>query len=120
MTSPSYTLPRNVAEGRLAGAGAQRGGIGPWRTPGISVAEAILGRSEVRLVLEKLEPNRCAVFVVLASDPEDLLDQIFEAEREVIRTYPGWPFDLRVMTPREGWTDSDLKKDAFVVYERPE
>ena len=89
-----------------------------WVTPGRTIAGAISHRPEVRLVVERLEADRYAVFVILDSDPEDLLDEILEAERVVFLRPRGLPFDLRIMKPQGDWSDADLLRDSFILFER--
>ena len=90
-----------------------------WRTPGACIAHAVLGRSEVRLVAERLERDRFGVFVVLYSDPEEVLDAIFDAEHLLYERFSGLPFDVRVMVPGPEWSDEDLRRDTVVHYENP-
>ena len=94
-------------------------GAATWLTPGAHVAQAVAKHADVRLVLERLEQDRLAVFVVLDDDSEELLDDIFEAERELYTSFQGLPFDIRVMTPSDDWSAADLCRDKISHYERP-
>ena len=89
-----------------------------WLTPARHIARAIGHRREVRLVAERLEADRYAVFVVLETDPEDLLDLIVDAEHELYDLFRGFPFDIRVMTPPSGWSDADLRRESIVHFQR--
>lgn len=91
-----------------------------WLTPGAHLAQAVCTRPEVRLVLERLDADRYSVFVVLEHDPEDLLDQIIDAESELYTKFRWLPFDVRIMKPSPDWSDEDLKRDALALYERIE
>ena len=50
-----------------------------WQTPGSLLAGNVAQYPEVRLVAERLEVDRYAVFVVLDADPEATLDGIIAA-----------------------------------------
>jgi len=89
-----------------------------WTTPAIHLASRIAHRDEVRLVLERLEPDHYSVFVVLDRDPEDLLDEIFEAEQDLHGRYRGIPFDVRVIRPAPDWSDADLRRDSVCIHDR--
>lgn len=89
-----------------------------WITPGSHLAQALVGRLEVRRVLERLEADRYQVFVVLDRDPEDLLDLIVDSERELYTRFPGLPFDVRVLCLGPDWSDADLQKACLVHYDR--
>ena len=93
-------------------------GSGRWLTPGVHVFQAVAGRPEVRMVVERLEKDRYSVFVVLDSDPEDLLDAIFDAERELYSRSGGLPFDVRVMRPGPAWSPADLRTDSICHFDR--
>ncbi|MCK6479495.1 MAG: hypothetical protein HUU06_06645 [Planctomycetaceae bacterium] len=70
------------------------------------------------MVVERLEKDRYSVFVVLDSDPEDLLDAIFDAERELYSRSGGLPFDVRVMRPGPAWSPADLRTDSICHFDR--
>jgi hypothetical protein len=72
------------------------------------------------MIIERFEKERYAVIVVLEQDPEDLLNKIFDAERELYTRYHGLPFDVRVMTPPPSHSLDDLAQGAFTHYIRPE
>jgi hypothetical protein len=91
-----------------------------WLTPGAFLAEQLARCREVRMILERFEKERYAVIIVLERDPEDLLDRIFDTERELYTLYRGLPFDVRVMTPPPSWRPDDLLQGAFAHYMRPE
>jgi hypothetical protein len=89
-----------------------------WLTPGAYISRAIAHRPEVRYVLERLEQSRLAVFVILESDPEEILDAIFDAERELYSTFRGLPFDVRVRTPSPDWDPRDLLRETVLHHQR--
>ena len=89
-----------------------------WLTPGRVLAERIAHREEVRLVLERLGPNRNIVFVVLERDPEDILNLIYDAEHELYSRFQRLPFDVRVTTVGPTWSDEGFRSTAFVHYDR--
>lgn len=91
-----------------------------WLTPGAHVAQAVCTRPEVRLVLERLDADRYSVFVVLDEDPEDLLDQIIDAEHDLYTRFRWLPFDIRIMKPPHDWSDADLRRDALPLHVRIE
>lgn len=90
-----------------------------WSTPGVAVADAINSLPQVRFVLEKLEPDRYTIFVVLADDPDEVLDRIYDTERSLYETFPWTPFDLRVMKPSDDWSPSELLQATICRYRRP-
>jgi hypothetical protein len=83
------------------------------------MARRIAQHPEVKWVLERLERDRLAVFVILDDDPESLLNEIFEAERELYSTFHGLPFDVRVMRPSAAWSPDSILQDTIAHYERP-
>lgn len=118
---PLFTVAAGDRPVGLAGPAAEvriPPGSDRWQTPGVHIHQAVAGRPEVRLVAERLDGDRYSVFVVLDSDPEDLLDAIFEAERELYSRVRGIPFDIRVMRPGPEWSDADLKADSICHYDR--
>lgn len=90
-----------------------------WLTPGRHLASRVRQRQEVRAVLERLEPDRYSVFVILDKDPEELLDSIYEAESELYALFPKTPFDVRVMCPGPDWSAEDLRRESIAHYDRP-
>lgn len=87
-----------------------------WLTPGRCIANAIAGRPEVRYVLEGFDPNGYSVYVVLFEEPEDLLDRIFDAERELYTKFAGTRFDVRVMRPDDAWAEETYLRNTVVHY----
>jgi hypothetical protein len=91
-----------------------------WLTPGAFLAGKLAACREIRMILERFEKERYAVIIVLEKDPEDLLDRIFDTERELHAACRGLPFDVRVMTPPPSWSPEDLMQGAFTHYMRHE
>lgn len=89
-----------------------------WSTPGSLLAAGVAHLAEVRLVAERLEVDRYAVFVVLDADPEATLNAIIEVESALYVKFKGLPFDVRIMTPAKSWSDEDLRKQTILHYER--
>lgn len=89
-----------------------------WPTPGSALAERLAGIPELRLVVERFESSGYVVTVVLERDPEAVLDQVYEAEKELYSAFTKIPFDVRVMTPGEGWTEESLLANGILRYER--
>lgn len=92
---------------------------GDWMTPGSLIARRIAVIDQVRLVAERPEKARYAVFVILDADPDEVLDAVFEAEQEVMRELPGIPFDLRVRKPHAQWLPNALLSSCARHYTRP-
>lgn len=90
-----------------------------WQTPGTVTASLVAAIPEVRLVLERPEPDRYSVFVVVDDDGDEILDAILEAERELYRLFRNMPFDLRVLKPARNWDESDLANSSAEHYRRP-
>ncbi|MBI1849129.1 MAG: hypothetical protein HYR85_02165 [Planctomycetes bacterium] len=107
--------PIGVAEGAVA---FSYSASVRWPTPGALLAEALKHQPHVTLVMERLERHRYSVFVILDDDPESLLDDVFAAEKHVMKSFKGLPFDMRVMKPRADWKDEDLRRDCIVHHER--
>lgn len=90
-----------------------------WETPGAVFAQAIAALAPVRLVLERLAPDRYSVFVLIDQDDDATLDRIFEAESRLYSHFRKMPFDVRVMKPSAEWDASDLLNTSVVRYVRP-
>lgn len=68
-----------------------------WETPGLWLAERILGQNGVSKVAERFDVGKYLVFVVLSEDDEKTLDFIFDREREMYAVFKSLPFDVRVI-----------------------
>lgn len=90
-----------------------------WQTPGAVAAARVAAIPQVRLVLERPEPDRYSVFVVVDDDGDDVLDPILDAERELYGLFRNMPFDLRIMKPAADWDESDLVRSSAEHYRRP-
>jgi hypothetical protein len=90
-----------------------------WKTPGSVLAQNLRGVAEIRMILERMEPDRYSVFVVLDSDPEAVLDRIFETEASLYREFPKMPFDVRVTTPSPNWDPGPLMGSTIAWWVRP-
>ena len=117
ISSSSGDETRGVAEN--AKSLIQETSCGDWMTPGSLIAQRIAAIQRVRLVAERLEKTRYAVFVVLDDDPDEVLDAVFEAEQEVMKELPGIPFDLRVRKPHPQWSPDNLLSSCARHYTRP-
>ena len=91
---------------------------GAWVTPGLYLARKILTRPEILRVTEKIEPARHCVLVLVESDPEDLMDQIFEVEQKMYTTFKKLPFDVRVVLKQPDMDADLLRRESLVHYER--
>ena len=89
-----------------------------WMTPGSLMAHQLSAIPQVRFVAERLEGARYAVFVVLDDDPEEVLDSVFDAERQTMQRLPGISFDLRVRKPHADWSPDNLLASCFKQYGR--
>jgi hypothetical protein len=63
------------------------------------VASRLVGRPEVRLVAESFDGESYGVIVLLTSDPEPLLSEIYEAEHTLYSQRWTHPFSLRATCP---------------------
>lgn len=90
-----------------------------WQTPGAVMAVQVAAIPEVRLVLERPEPDRYSVFVVIDEDTDEILDQILDAEQRLYGLFANMPFDLRIMKPAPDWDESDLLRTSAKHYRRP-
>jgi hypothetical protein len=90
-----------------------------WSTPGLALTSGVFDLKEVRFVLERVEPDRYTVFVILEDDPEIVLDRIFGAEHELYDRFARMPFDVRVMKPAPSWTPGGLLRETVLRYARP-
>ena len=89
-----------------------------WQTPGVVIADAISGLPEVRFVFEKADAGRYTVFAILDDDPDDVLDPIFDAERELFRSCAWVPFDVRVMKVDKDWDPTELASVSIPRHRR--
>lgn len=90
-----------------------------WETPGALLAQQVAQLPAVRLVLERLAPDRYSVFVVLDQDDDATLDVIFKAEGRLYGHFRKMPFDVRVMKLSPEWDSTDLIRTAVIRYARP-
>lgn len=115
--STSQLLPPGLSKAELPTVKLKE--YAKWQTPGLVVAENIASHELVRLVLEKVEPDRYVVFVVLDGDPEELLDAIFQTEQSLYETFRKMPFDLRVIKASDEWDAEALARQSIPRYRRP-
>jgi hypothetical protein len=116
LTQPSFADARSVAEeGIILDAP-----LVTWRTPGADLADALTDKREVLLITERLEEDARCITVVLAKDPEPLLDTIFNAEQALHKSHPGVCISLRVMTRPPGWSPEGLLKAAIPLHVSPD
>lgn len=92
-------------------------GEGIWLTPGAFVAIELRATSNVRFVLERPDPDRFTVFVIVEDDPDETLDRIFDIERQLFARFPWTPFDLRVMKPGADWEPNELLKTTVLHFQ---
>ena len=68
----------------------------PWLTPGIYLAQRVFDNPEVRFVGERYQSDYLQIVVVLNSDPEALLDNIFSIEQKMFKKFDKLRFDVRI------------------------
>jgi hypothetical protein len=89
-----------------------------WLTPGSYLFREVASRPEILAIVERVEPERHYVIVALRSDQNDLLDRIFNAEREMFQVLRRVPFDLRVTVPDTEDTLQSILKSGIVHHLR--
>lgn len=89
-----------------------------WKTPGLILADKLNRDPEVRLVLERLDPDRPLIVVAIADDREEVLDRIFAAESDLYRTMPSGAFDLRVTRWTRDWDETPLLASSLCHLKR--
>jgi len=62
--------------------------------------------------------ERHCVVVALESDPDELLDRIFDAEREMFQRFEKVPFDLRVTVPGSREALASILQSGIVHHPR--
>lgn len=98
---------------------AEHGAVGNmWLSPGSFLFREIASRPEVLAIVERIEPERHCVLVALEHDPDELLDDIFDAEREMFRIFQKVPFDLRVTVSQSGDALASVLSSGIVHYQR--
>ncbi len=113
----SDALDRGSATGEATMSVGTDPAVVEWLTPGRCIARAVAGRPEVRYVLEGFDASGYSVYVVLHDDPEDLLDRVIDAERELYTRFAGTRFDVRVMKPDETWSEEAYLRNTVVLYQ---
>jgi len=96
----------------------QRAVAGMWLTPGSYLFREVADRPEILAIVERVEPKRHCVTVALGSDPDDLLDLIFETERQMMATFERLPFDLRVTVPQGEDALQTILESGTVQYQQ--
>lgn len=91
---------------------------GRWESAGSILADRLSAMAEVVMILERLEGDRTTIFVVLRDDPEPVLDAVFAAEGELLRSCD-LPFDLRVMKPHDPSDLQSLRATSIQRFIRP-
>ena len=108
--SPVEVTPAETAEHSAVG--------NTWLTPGSYLSREVASRPEVVAIVERVEPERHCVVVALKSDPDELLDVIFDAEREMVGRFEKVPFDLRVTVPESQEALESILRSGIVHYPR--
>ena len=90
-----------------------------WETPGLILGRMLSSVPEVRLVLERPDPDRPLITVLLEQDTEEALDKVFNAEQVLYATFPHWPFDLRVTRCPADWQQTLSPHGTVRRFQRP-
>src|SRR5262245_43556584 len=91
----SESVPQHQPSGaRMVGVPTFR-----WPTPGAAIAQRLVGKRGVRLVVESFDGDTYGITVLLTADPEALLTEIYDAEHALYGAQWTHPFSLRATCP---------------------
>jgi hypothetical protein len=81
-----------------------------WETPGSMLARRLEEEPAVRYVFEHAGDS-WGILVLVSDDRGEILDKVFDAERELYVAFPRTRLDVRVTKTEEGWTPDYLHMD---------
>lgn len=84
-----------------------------WRTPGSHMYSRLAGASELLHLLEQVRSNGHLVLVLLRRETEEILDRVFNAQRELYSMFPSLAIDVRVIQKSEDWDFASLQANSI-------
>jgi hypothetical protein len=73
----------------------------------------LAGRPELLHLLEQVGSNGHLVLVILRQETEEILDRVFDAQRELYSMFPSLAIDVRVIQKSEGWDLAPLQANSI-------